>query len=150
MKTAQLITLLLFASISLDAQEPRTINTKPVSQNAEVKKELLEMNQSLQQDFATMESLILNLSKLNDELESITNDYSERLVNLIESNITSERSVSDLKAVLAEITKMNWTFMIQYLALQQKMQSDNRQFTSLSNIMKTKHDSAKNAINNVR
>jgi hypothetical protein len=34
--------------------------------------------------------------------------------------------------------------------LQQKMQADNRQFTTLSNIMKTKHDTAKNAINNVR
>jgi len=39
---------------------------------------------------------------------------------------------------------------MQYLMLQQKMQSDNRRFTLLSNIMKIKHDTAKNAINNVR
>ena len=30
------------------------------------------------------------------------------------------------------------------------MQADNRQFTLLSNIMKTKHDTAKAAINNIR
>ena len=46
--------------------------------------------------------------------------------------------------------EMNQSFNMQYLMLQQKMQSDNRRFTLLSNIMKIKHDTAKNAINNVR
>ena len=49
-----------------------------------------------------------------------------------------------------EMQEMNMSFNLQYLQLQQKMQSDNRQFTLMSNIMKTKHDTAKNAINNVR
>ena len=42
------------------------------------------------------------------------------------------------------------TFNLQYLNLQQNMQHENRQFTMISNIMKTKHDTAKNAISNVR
>jgi hypothetical protein len=41
-------------------------------------------------------------------------------------------------------------FGLQYLQLQQKIQQDNRQFTLISNIMKAKHDTAKNAINNLR
>ncbi len=45
--------------------------------------------------------------------------------------------------------ELNQSFNLQYLGLQQNMQSENRQFTTLSNIMKTKHDTAKNAINNV-
>ena len=49
-----------------------------------------------------------------------------------------------------EMQELNMTFNMQYLQLQQKMQQDNRQFTMLSNIMKTKHDTAKNAISNVR
>jgi hypothetical protein len=49
-----------------------------------------------------------------------------------------------------QMQEMNMSFNMQYLQLQQKMQADNRQFTMLSNIMKTKHDTAKNAINNVR
>jgi hypothetical protein len=57
-------------------------------------------------------------------------------------------------AQLFEATKqmqeMQQSFNMQYLLIQQKMQSDNRQFTLLSNIMKTKHDTAKNAINNIR
>jgi hypothetical protein len=45
---------------------------------------------------------------------------------------------------------MNKEFSEQYLELIQKMQSENRQFTLMSNIMKNKHDTAKNSINNIR
>jgi hypothetical protein len=48
------------------------------------------------------------------------------------------------------MSEMNMSQNLQYLDLQQKMQQDNRQFTLVSNIMKVKHDTAKNAINNVR
>lgn len=60
----------------------------------------------------------------------------------------------DSQAILMQETRrmqeLNQSFNMQYLQLQQKMQADNREFTTLSNIMKTKHDTAKNAINNVR
>lgn len=42
------------------------------------------------------------------------------------------------------------SFNLQYLQLQEKIQQDTRQFNLVSNIMKTKHDAAKNALNNVR
>lgn len=51
---------------------------------------------------------------------------------------------------MQQMQEMNQTFNLQYLALQQKTQSDNREWSSLSNVMKTKHDTAKNAINNFR
>ncbi len=60
----------------------------------------------------------------------------------------------DTSAILLQETRrmqeLNQSFNLQYLGLQQNMQADNRQFTTLSNIMKTKHDTAKNSINNVR
>ena len=49
-----------------------------------------------------------------------------------------------------EVEKMQQSFNLQYLQLQQDMQKQNRQFTLVSNIMKVKHDTAKSAINNVR
>ncbi len=49
-----------------------------------------------------------------------------------------------------QMKEMNQSFNLQYLQLQQTMQQQNRQFTMMSNIMKTKHDTAKNAINNIR
>ena len=46
--------------------------------------------------------------------------------------------------------EMNQSFSMQYLALQQGIQQDTREFNLLSNIMKTKHEAAKNAVNNIR
>lgn len=41
-------------------------------------------------------------------------------------------------------------FELQYLRLQSSMQHENRSYTAVSNIMKTKHDTVKNSISNVR
>jgi hypothetical protein len=49
-----------------------------------------------------------------------------------------------------EMQELNQQFNLQYLGLQQKIQGENRQFTALSNVMKTKHDTAKNALNNLK
>jgi hypothetical protein len=38
---------------------------------------------------------------------------------------------------------------MQYLQLQNSMQNQNRQFTIVSNVMKTKHSTAKNSIRNI-
>ena len=68
----------------------------------------------------------------------------------IEQNAAGGSESSQLCLATKKMQEMNQSFNLQYLQLQQKMQSDNRQFTLMSNIMKTKHDTAKNAINNVR
>ena len=39
---------------------------------------------------------------------------------------------------------------LQELQLQSQMQSDNEKYTAVSNIMKTKHDTVKNSISNIR
>jgi hypothetical protein len=49
-----------------------------------------------------------------------------------------------------QMTEMNMSFNLQYLQLQNNMQNESRQFTMVSNIMKNKHDTAKNAISNLR
>lgn len=42
------------------------------------------------------------------------------------------------------------SFNLQYLLLQTQMQNENRSYTAVSNIMKTKHDTVKNSISNIR
>ncbi len=42
------------------------------------------------------------------------------------------------------------SFNLQYLQLQSQMQSENRSYTAVSNILKTKHDTVKNSISNIR
>ena len=51
---------------------------------------------------------------------------------------------------MENMQEMNQSFNLQYLALQQNMQNESRQFSLLSNILKTKHDTAKNSISNLR
>ena len=63
---------------------------------------------------------------------------------------TEESRGSNLMRSTKETQEMNQSFNLQYLTLHKKMQEDNRRFTMISNIMKTKHDTARNAINNVR
>ncbi len=41
-------------------------------------------------------------------------------------------------------------FSMQYLGLQTQMGNQNRNYTAVSNVMKTKHSTVKNAIKNVR
>jgi hypothetical protein len=57
------------------------------------------------------------------------------------------------KALLAatkEMEQAQMSFTLQYLQLQSQMQAENRSYTAVSNIMKTKHDTVKNSISNVR
>lgn len=57
---------------------------------------------------------------------------------------------NQMMAATQQMAEFNASFNLQYLQLQEKIQVDTRQFNLISNIMKTKHDAAKNALNNVR
>jgi hypothetical protein len=70
----------------------------------------------------------------------------EALANYATGN-SSQRSLMQATQQMQE-TQMS--FNLQYLGLQNQMQNENRQFTMVSNIMKTKHDTVKNAISNIR
>ena len=59
-------------------------------------------------------------------------------------------SQQDLMNQTKDMQEMMQSFNLQYLQLQEKMQSENRSFSTVSNVMKTKHDTAKASINNVR
>jgi hypothetical protein len=64
--------------------------------------------------------------------------------------MTAEQIRRQIVAFNDELEQVNHSFNIQYVGLQQEMQAENRRYTVLSNIMKTRHDTAKNAISNVR
>jgi hypothetical protein len=63
---------------------------------------------------------------------------------------TGGATSSDPMVAQRQMMEMSQQFNMQYLMLQQEMQSDNRRFSTLSNVMKTKHDTAKNSISNMR
>jgi hypothetical protein len=62
-----------------------------------------------------------------------------------------DRGASSLLAsAIRRLQEMAQSFNMQYLMLQNKITHENRQFSMVSNIMKNKHDTAKNSINNIR
>jgi hypothetical protein len=68
----------------------------------------------------------------------------------VEAQKARGQALDRLFKAAEEMQEMSQSFNLQYLGLQQAMQDENRRFTLVSNIMKTKHDTAKNAINNIR
>jgi hypothetical protein len=49
-----------------------------------------------------------------------------------------------------DMTELSQRFNLQFLMLQQEIQMENREFTTLSNAMKTKHQTASAAISNIK
>jgi hypothetical protein len=59
-------------------------------------------------------------------------------------------SQSDLLNATKQMQETQMSFNLQYLQLQSQMQNETRSYTAVSNIMKTKHDTVKNSISNIR
>ena len=57
---------------------------------------------------------------------------------------------AELLNATKQMQETQMSFNLQYLQLQSQMQNENRSFTAVSNIMKTKHDTVKNSISNIR
>ncbi len=66
------------------------------------------------------------------------------------SGTSSGSSSQDLMQATQQMQETQMSFNLQYLQLQEQMQNDNRQFTAVSNILKTKHDTVKNTISNIK
>jgi hypothetical protein len=68
----------------------------------------------------------------------------------IASAAASDSSQSDLLNATKQMQETQMSFNLQYLQLQSQMQNENRSYTMISNVMKTKHDTVKNSISNIR
>ena len=59
-------------------------------------------------------------------------------------------SQKQMQSASKQMRETEMSFNLQYLQLQSQMQQENRSYTAISNIMKTKHDTVKNSIGNVK
>ncbi|HYJ92412.1 MAG TPA: hypothetical protein VEV84_13965 [Pyrinomonadaceae bacterium] len=96
---------------------------------------------------------------LRNQIPSLTSEEAKSLAEYVLGGIASNEPIgataagADEKALLQATKQMQETqmsFNLQYLQLQSQMQNENRQYTAVSNIMKTKHDTVKNSISNIR
>jgi hypothetical protein len=64
--------------------------------------------------------------------------------------VTGRGEQWDLMEAQKLLNSQNQSFNLAYMQLQDQMQKESREFNTLTNIMKVRHDSAKAAINNIR
>lgn len=85
------------------------------------------------------------ISKARTKLAG-TSGNSAQSSNGLASNGSTNSEFDAMKQLQEQAKKDNLFF----LELQQKMQQENRKFSTVSNILKAKHDTARAAINNIR
>jgi hypothetical protein len=81
--------------------------------------------------------------------------FTQSVRDAVGAEIALRRARGENVSVLeSELRQLNadtqMSFSLQYLALQSQMQHENRSYTAISNIMRTKHETARNSISNVR
>jgi translation elongation factor EF-1beta len=87
------------------------------------------------------------LAEINERMAAIADRFAVLAAELV-ANLAS--SQAQLLEATKQMQETQMSFNLQYLQLQSQMQHENRAFTAVSNIMKTKHDTVKNSISNIR
>ena len=85
----------------------------------------------------------------NEKMAELQSALNDRITGVCRTG-TNKVSPPETAKALGELCQMSMKFNMQYLQLQSQMQNENRQYTTISNVMKTKHDTAKNSISNIR
>lgn len=154
MKNAPRLAILSLVGILVAAsgnagQRQAQVSPTPVLSPAAVKafaemgsdlEKLNESHENLMKAVGELEALYAELSRKVEEVSRLATDAGNR------KNDSASRLIEATK----DMQEMQMSFNLQYLLLQNKITHENRQFTMVSNIMKKKHETAKNAINNVR
>ena len=113
--------------------------------------------------FAAYKADLKDLEKRRKKLEKALLGYKDALDALAESVGKAESAMGLPQTAIApagvaespvsaaeQVQALQQAFNLQYLQLQEQMQHENRSYTAISNIMKTKHDTVRNSISNVR
>ncbi len=98
---------------------------------------------ALERSHRGLEEAALKLADLYAKLAAKAEEVSK-----LAAQVGNDRP--QLVAAARQLQELQMSFNLQYLQLQNSMQNENRQFTMVSNIMKTKHDTVKNSISNIR
>jgi hypothetical protein len=87
---------------------------------------------------------------LYNKLSALYTALEKKAVDLGKVAEQSSASRDQLIQAAKQMQETQMSFNIQYLQLQSQMQNENRTYTAVSNILKTRHDTVKNSISNIR
>jgi len=97
-----------------------------------------------------LERLRARMMALDGKMSALYRTLSGKVASVGTLAATPGVSQSALMQVTQQMQQMQMSFNLQYLQLQENMQNDARQYTSLSSILKTKQDAAKAALANMK
>ena len=156
MKFAGISAVLFFLILTSTAQEkPLVIHTRADMAQAvdQIQSDLATLNQhheNYRQAAEKLSTLYAALAKKAEEVSKAAHAVGSSPSNPGGSSTGQANSIASLMAATQQMQETQMSFNLQYLQLQQTMQNENRQYTAVSNIMKTKHDTVKNSISNIR
>lgn len=87
---------------------------------------------------------------LNGKMAAVFSSFRQKVNDTMASAASGSDSSQQLLQATKQMQETQMSFNLQYLQLQNQMQNENRQYMAVSNIMKTKHDTVKNTISNIR
>jgi hypothetical protein len=94
---------------------------------------------------AELESLVAIQRQLTDDARRLSKVATE-LSHAIPHTEAELRNTTAWQ----QLQEMNTSFSLMYLQIHQQMQEESRRFTLIANVLKTRHDTAKNSISNIR
>ena len=155
MKT--ILTLLFVALTAIVwAQNPKikpgivtkiTINQEQMNQLTNDYAKLKADLKKLQTQQAKIQMMLQELQSHDENMKAFTvrlEDWEKKM------DSTGGYAPTQLSNATSQMQETQMSFNLQYLQLQSQMQHENRSYTAISNIMKTKHDTVKNSISNIR
>lgn len=155
MQRNNFIVLVIFFSMGVTASAQKIQSTASQLSKTDV---ILFKNQEttyaqLQTDLQKLEqqkaSLLLLMKQYDEKQKEIVIKI-KKLEGVYDSINVQSASQAQLLNATKQMQETQMSFNLQYLQLQSQMQHENRSYTAISNIMKTKHDTVKNSISNVR
>jgi hypothetical protein len=144
---AMVLLFVLHTSVGQERPAPLVIHSRADMAQAvdQIQVDLSSLNQhheSYREAAEKLSGLYSNLSKKAEEVS--------KAAHAVNSSRPDPGAVSQLLAATQQMQETQMSFNLQYLQLQETMQNENRQYTAVSNILKTKHDTVKNSIGNIR
>ena len=130
-------------------QRPARNQSTPTADLAQTLDRLNEDLVSLERSHEAYREAAEKLSTLYSELSKNV-DGVGKAAAAVKAGRADASGLESLQAAIRELQQADRSLSRQYSQLQQAMQNQNRQFQTISNAMKTRHDTAKNAINNIR
>jgi hypothetical protein len=144
-KVAMVLVLILGTSPVAISQQARQIPTSSAAQQP-----LTQAIEDASSGLAQLQKIHANTAELNEKMSALVLSLSKKTAEVGRLAAAKGTSSAALLEAIKEMSDMQMSFNLQYLQLQEQMQSDNRQFTAVSNVLKTKHDTVKNSISNIR